>query len=100
MFNRKYNSVICYYELYKLSFSPPPADRVSQSASFNVGTAGAKIFSGLVSEEFGYTVLQAANHEGQWYEFKSLLVNVVQNERIFFLSQCYRAHFMALQASS
>lgn len=64
-------------------FSPPPADRVWQSQSFNVGTAGAKIFSGLASEEFGYTVLQAANHEGQWYEFKSSLVDFVQNERIY-----------------
>ncbi|XP_026198884.1 integrin alpha-2 [Anabas testudineus] len=42
------------------------ADRVWQSQSFNVGTAGAKIFSGLASEEFGYTVLQAANHQDQW----------------------------------
>ncbi|KAK2837878.1 hypothetical protein Q5P01_015090 [Channa striata] len=42
------------------------ADRVLESQAFNVGTAGAKIFRGPASEEFGYTVLQAANHEGQW----------------------------------
>uniref|UniRef100_A0A7N8XYQ4 Integrin subunit alpha 2 n=1 Tax=Mastacembelus armatus TaxID=205130 RepID=A0A7N8XYQ4_9TELE len=33
---------------------------------FNVGTAGAKIFSGPAAEEFGYTVLQATNHDGKW----------------------------------
>uniref|UniRef100_A0A3Q3WBF3 VWFA domain-containing protein n=1 Tax=Mola mola TaxID=94237 RepID=A0A3Q3WBF3_MOLML len=36
------------------------------SQSFNVGTAGAKIFSGPAAEEFGYTVQQVANHEGKW----------------------------------
>ncbi|XP_077457642.1 integrin alpha-2-like [Stigmatopora argus] len=41
-------------------------DRISISHSFNVGTAGAKIFSGSPVEEFGYTVQQAANHEGKW----------------------------------
>ncbi|XP_067378080.1 integrin alpha-2 isoform X1 [Channa argus] len=41
-------------------------EKVWQSQAFNVGTAGAKVFSGQASEEFGYTVLQAANHEGQW----------------------------------
>ncbi|XP_076007271.1 integrin alpha-2 [Genypterus blacodes] len=41
-------------------------DRIWQSQSFNVGTAGAKIFSGPGREEFGYTVQQAANHEGKW----------------------------------
>ncbi|KAM8866213.1 integrin alpha-2 [Synchiropus picturatus] len=34
--------------------------------SFNVGTSGAKIFSGPAPEEFGYTVQQATNHEGKW----------------------------------
>ncbi|XP_019743363.1 integrin alpha-2 [Hippocampus comes] len=42
------------------------ADRIGLSHSFNVGTAGAKIFSGPPVEEFGYTVQQAANHEGKW----------------------------------
>ncbi|XP_077378908.1 integrin alpha-2 [Festucalex cinctus] len=41
-------------------------DRIYLSHSFNVGTAGAKIFSGSPIEEFGYTVQQAANHEGKW----------------------------------
>ncbi|KAM9744121.1 integrin alpha-2 [Menidia menidia] len=41
-------------------------DRFHQSQSFNVGTAGAKIFSGPASEEFGYTVQQATNHQGKW----------------------------------
>uniref|UniRef100_A0A665WHC3 VWFA domain-containing protein n=1 Tax=Echeneis naucrates TaxID=173247 RepID=A0A665WHC3_ECHNA len=36
------------------------------SQPFNVGTAGAKIFSGLAAEEFGYTVLQTENHQGKW----------------------------------
>ncbi|XP_074495342.1 integrin alpha-2 [Sebastes fasciatus] len=42
------------------------ADRSWRSHSFNVGTAGAKIFSGPAAEEFGYTVQQAKNHEGKW----------------------------------
>uniref|UniRef100_A0A8P4GFE7 Integrin subunit alpha 2 n=1 Tax=Dicentrarchus labrax TaxID=13489 RepID=A0A8P4GFE7_DICLA len=46
--------------------SLPPADRVWHSQSFNVGTAGAKIFSGPAAEEFGYSVQQATNHEGKW----------------------------------
>ncbi|XP_041644456.1 integrin alpha-2-like [Cheilinus undulatus] len=41
-------------------------DRILHSQSFNVGTSGAKIFSGLASEEFGYTIQQATNHEGKW----------------------------------
>ncbi|XP_028434288.1 integrin alpha-2 isoform X2 [Perca flavescens] len=42
------------------------ADRIWNSQAFNVGTAGAKIFSGPAAEEFGYTVQQATNHEGKW----------------------------------
>lgn len=41
-------------------------NRICQSQSFNVGTAGAKIFSGPAEEEFGYTVQQATNHQGKW----------------------------------
>ncbi|XP_034727464.1 integrin alpha-2 [Etheostoma cragini] len=41
-------------------------DRIWISQAFNVGTAGAKIFSGPAAEEFGYTVQQATNHEGKW----------------------------------
>lgn len=49
--------------------SPPPAaDRIWHAHAFNVGTAGAKIFTGPAAEEFGYQVQQAANHEGKWYE--------------------------------
>lgn len=50
-----------------MHLSPPPADRIWRSQSFNVGTAGAKIFSGPAAEEFGYTVQQATNYEGKWY---------------------------------
>ncbi|KAL0965810.1 hypothetical protein UPYG_G00286070, partial [Umbra pygmaea] len=39
---------------------------VPQSLSFNVGTAGAKVFSGPTVEEFGYTVQQFKNHLGKW----------------------------------
>uniref|UniRef100_A0A8D3A570 Integrin subunit alpha 2 n=2 Tax=Scophthalmus maximus TaxID=52904 RepID=A0A8D3A570_SCOMX len=41
-------------------------DSVGQSRCFNVGTAGAKVFSGPAAEEFGYTVLQTTNHQGKW----------------------------------
>nr|XP_020449586.1 integrin alpha-2 [Monopterus albus] len=41
-------------------------DKVWQSQSFNVGTAGAKIFVGPAAEEFGYTILQTTNHAGKW----------------------------------
>nr|XP_046188718.1 integrin alpha-2-like [Oncorhynchus gorbuscha] len=36
------------------------------SLSFNVGTAGAKVFSEPSVEEFGYTVQQFRNHQGKW----------------------------------
>ncbi|XP_064833554.1 integrin alpha-2-like [Oncorhynchus masou masou] len=36
------------------------------SLSFNVGTAGAKLFSEPSVEEFGYTVQQFRNHQGKW----------------------------------
>ncbi|XP_068461360.1 integrin alpha-2 [Clinocottus analis] len=41
-------------------------DRIRLSQSFNVGTAGAKIFSGPAEEEFGYAIQQTTNHEGKW----------------------------------
>ncbi|KAM3867634.1 integrin alpha-2 [Diretmus argenteus] len=41
-------------------------DRICYSQCFNVGTADAKIFSGLASEEFGYTVQQVTNHQDKW----------------------------------
>ncbi|XP_023678845.1 integrin alpha-2 [Paramormyrops kingsleyae] len=39
---------------------------IQYSESFNIGTAGAKIFSGPVEEEFGYTVQQFKNYQGKW----------------------------------
>uniref|UniRef100_A0A8C9VI93 Integrin subunit alpha 2 n=1 Tax=Scleropages formosus TaxID=113540 RepID=A0A8C9VI93_SCLFO len=36
------------------------------SQSFNVGKSGAKVFSGPVADEFGYTVRQFQNHQGKW----------------------------------
>ncbi|XP_036385514.1 integrin alpha-2-like [Megalops cyprinoides] len=36
------------------------------SWSFNVGTSGAKVFSGPMAEEFGYTVQHFKNHQGKW----------------------------------
>ncbi|XP_017267704.1 integrin alpha-2 [Kryptolebias marmoratus] len=42
------------------------SDRICLSLSFNVGTAGAKIFSGPAAEEFGYTVQQAADIRDKW----------------------------------
>uniref|UniRef100_A0A7N8YLU0 Integrin subunit alpha 2 n=1 Tax=Mastacembelus armatus TaxID=205130 RepID=A0A7N8YLU0_9TELE len=56
----------CKIGVIRSYLSPPPADRVWQAQPFNVGTAGAKIFSGPAAEEFGYTVLQATNHDGKW----------------------------------
>ncbi|KAB5543819.1 hypothetical protein PHYPO_G00084050 [Pangasianodon hypophthalmus] len=39
---------------------------IEHSEGFNVGTSGAKIFSGTKSDEFGYTVQQFSNHQGKW----------------------------------
>ena len=39
---------------------------VEQIQGFNVGTAGAKVFSGAAEEEFGYTVQQFINQQGKW----------------------------------
>uniref|UniRef100_A0A669DYP0 Integrin subunit alpha 2 n=1 Tax=Oreochromis niloticus TaxID=8128 RepID=A0A669DYP0_ORENI len=41
-------------------------DSIWQAQSFNLGTAGAKIFSGTAKEEFGYTVQQVENNQGKW----------------------------------
>lgn len=54
-----------------IPLSPPPADSIWQAQSFNLGTAGAKIFSGTAKEEFGYTVQQVESNQGKWYEFLS-----------------------------
>ncbi|XP_034548803.1 integrin alpha-2 [Notolabrus celidotus] len=42
------------------------AGRILHVQAFNVGTSGAKIFSGSATEEFGYTIQQATNHDGKW----------------------------------
>uniref|UniRef100_H2UZT7 Integrin subunit alpha 2 n=1 Tax=Takifugu rubripes TaxID=31033 RepID=H2UZT7_TAKRU len=55
-----------YVIVHPRSSSPPAADSIWRSHSFNVGTAGAKIFTGPAAEEFGYQVQQATNHEGKW----------------------------------
>uniref|UniRef100_A0A673MYS9 Integrin subunit alpha 2 n=1 Tax=Sinocyclocheilus rhinocerous TaxID=307959 RepID=A0A673MYS9_9TELE len=39
---------------------------IAHTQGFNVGTAGAKIFTGLAVEEFGYTVQQLSNNQGKW----------------------------------
>lgn len=40
---------------------------IARILSFNVGTAGAKIFSsGPGVQEFGYTVQQLSNNQGKW----------------------------------
>uniref|UniRef100_A0A9J7YIH1 Integrin subunit alpha 2 n=1 Tax=Cyprinus carpio carpio TaxID=630221 RepID=A0A9J7YIH1_CYPCA len=39
---------------------------IAHTQGFNVGTAGAKIFSGPAVEEFGYTVQQISNDQGKW----------------------------------
>ncbi|XP_059400200.1 integrin alpha-2-like [Carassius carassius] len=39
---------------------------IVHTQGFNVGTAGAKIFSGVAVEEFGYTVQQFSNNQGKW----------------------------------
>uniref|UniRef100_A0A8C6P4F1 Integrin subunit alpha 2 n=1 Tax=Nothobranchius furzeri TaxID=105023 RepID=A0A8C6P4F1_NOTFU len=46
--------------------SLPPAYTICRSQSFNVGTSGAKIFSGPAAEEFGHTVQQTTNHQDKW----------------------------------
>lgn len=67
--------------------SPPPAaDRIWHAHSFNVGTAGAKIFTGPAAEEFGYQVQQATNHEGKWYEMTDIA------EEVFSLSLSAETH--------
>ncbi|XP_026075198.1 integrin alpha-2-like [Carassius auratus] len=39
---------------------------IVHTQGFNVGTAGAKIFSGVAVEEFGYTVQQLSNNQEKW----------------------------------
>ncbi|XP_038845386.1 integrin alpha-2-like [Salvelinus namaycush] len=46
--------------------APQTSWSVPRFLSFNVGTAGAKVFSEPTVEEFGYTVQQFRNHQGKW----------------------------------
>uniref|UniRef100_A0A8C8K4D9 Integrin subunit alpha 2 n=1 Tax=Oncorhynchus tshawytscha TaxID=74940 RepID=A0A8C8K4D9_ONCTS len=59
-------SVIYDSSVISLSRSPSAGWSIPRSLSFNVGTAGAKVFSGPALEEFGYTVKQFRNHQGKW----------------------------------
>ncbi|KAM4634289.1 integrin alpha-2-like [Polymixia lowei] len=54
-----------------MGFRPPRATYffllcVQRCVCFNIGTSGARIFSGPQAEEFGYTVQQFSNHQGRW----------------------------------
>uniref|UniRef100_A0AAR2LTF4 VWFA domain-containing protein n=1 Tax=Pygocentrus nattereri TaxID=42514 RepID=A0AAR2LTF4_PYGNA len=48
---------------------------------FNVGTAGAKVFSGAALEEFGYTVQQFSNYQGKWLLVGSPWAGYTQNRK-------------------
>ncbi|XP_077099162.1 integrin alpha-2 [Siphateles boraxobius] len=39
---------------------------IDNSQGFNVGTSGAKIFTGSAEEQFGYSVQQFSNSQGKW----------------------------------
>ncbi len=39
---------------------------IDKAQGFNVGTSGAKIFSQLAAEQFGYSVQQFSNSQGKW----------------------------------
>ncbi|XP_072514828.1 integrin alpha-2 [Salminus brasiliensis] len=54
---------------------------VEQTWGFNVGTAGAKVFSGAALEEFGYTVQQFSNHQGKWLLVGSPWAGYTQNRK-------------------
>uniref|UniRef100_A0AAR2M520 VWFA domain-containing protein n=1 Tax=Pygocentrus nattereri TaxID=42514 RepID=A0AAR2M520_PYGNA len=54
---------------------------VEQIWGFNVGTAGAKVFSGAALEEFGYTVQQFSNYQGKWLLVGSPWAGYTQNRK-------------------
>ncbi|KAL6472746.1 hypothetical protein MHYP_G00189340 [Metynnis hypsauchen] len=54
---------------------------VEQIWGFNVGTAGAKVFSGAAPEEFGYTVQQFSNYQGKWLLVGSPWAGYTQNRK-------------------
>ncbi|XP_057176989.1 integrin alpha-2 [Triplophysa rosa] len=51
------------------------------SQGFNVGTSGAKIFSGVSSEQFGYTLQQFSNSQGKWLLVGSPWKGYTQNRK-------------------
>ncbi|KAJ8405543.1 hypothetical protein AAFF_G00315230 [Aldrovandia affinis] len=51
------------------------------SKSFNVGISEAKVFSGPVGEQFGYTVQQFINHQGKWLLVGSPKSGYPQNQK-------------------
>ncbi|XP_066506712.1 integrin alpha-2 [Hoplias malabaricus] len=55
--------------------------RVDHSEAFNVGTSGAKVFSGAAVEEFGYTVQQFSNHQSKWLLVGSPWAGYDQNRK-------------------
>uniref|UniRef100_A0AAX7VMA3 VWFA domain-containing protein n=1 Tax=Astatotilapia calliptera TaxID=8154 RepID=A0AAX7VMA3_ASTCA len=58
--------MLCLYGLVGLLLHQIILPEGIQMDSFNLGTAGAKIFSGTAKEEFGYTVQQVENNQGKW----------------------------------
>lgn len=85
--------VVSCHTVMLIPLSPPPADSIWQAQSFNLGTAGAKIFSGTAKEEFGYTVQQMENNQGKWYEFLSSHKKKLLESKRF---QCHRHIFLSL----
>ncbi|XP_065146398.1 integrin alpha-2 isoform X1 [Paramisgurnus dabryanus] len=51
------------------------------SQGFNVGTSGARSFSGLAAEQFGYTVQQFSNSQGKWLLVGSPWKGYTQNRK-------------------
>ncbi|XDV53921.1 hypothetical protein PO909_022316 [Leuciscus waleckii] len=54
---------------------------INNSQGFNVGTSGAKIFSGSAEEQFGYSVQQFSNGQGKWLLVGSPWKGYDQNRR-------------------
>ncbi|XP_026863978.2 integrin alpha-2 [Electrophorus electricus] len=68
---------------------------VEQSWGFNVGTAGAKVFSGPALEEFGYTIQQFSNHQGKWLLVGSPWSGYPQNRK----GNIYKCEILGPQAT-
>nr|XP_021327895.1 integrin alpha-2-like isoform X2 [Danio rerio] len=54
---------------------------INNSQGFNVGTTGARIFSGSSAEQFGYTVRQFSNSQGKWLLVGSPWKGYTQNRK-------------------